>query len=311
MRLIPPTIELLGLSGVQALLLVCRAILVSTIVAIVSVNDSGWAANQVRSEQLVADRLMTVLYGEPGQEGIRIWHVPDDLALADSQGMAGASAEVRSVLARAFRYRGHDRSLLVAGAKNPKSTCHYCRVLIDATTFEKNGGEWHLRTTSHGLTMAGTFGTPPKVEFRQLGPDEFGFALIDQFGGQGGTEIHLSLYRASNTGFDLVLAADTQSENNPLAVGIDDIPTDHPVCKEVDYSFTPLRSTTNSFFDFSVLIKTGARAGAQRGSSPCDIPIQQSPNYREFRTRAVLTGTTYCQKKRFADVGDALRVCER
>jgi len=291
-----------------------RVIVTSIMLAIVCVSSSaGWAAIQAGSEQRVTDQLMTRLYGEPGQDGVRFWHVPDDLAVKDSQGMAGVTAEVRPVIARAFRYRGADRFLVVVEIKNPKSTCHYCRALIDAANFAYRGGDWHLQTASHGLTMAGTFGTAPKAEFRQLGPDEFGFALIDQFGGQGGTNIHLSLYRASNAGFDLVLAADTQSENNPFSSGLDDVPTANPACQEVDYNFTPLRSTTNGLFDLSVLIRTGARSfqGAQRGASPCDIPIQKSPNYREFRTRAVFSGTTYCQKENFAEAGAGLRLCGR
>src|SRR6266852_787384 len=303
----------LALSMMLLVLPVRRIFLASiTVATFCLASNASQATEQLIPERGVVDRLMNMLYGEPRQDGIRIWQVPINLAVNNPQGMPGISAEVRPLIAQAYHQRAVDKFLLVTAISDPESTCHSCRVLIDAANFERVGDEWRLRAASHGLTMAGTFGKAPKTEFRRLGPDEFGFALTDSFGAQGGTEIHFSLYRQSKSGFDLVLAADTVAQSHPFAVGPDDTPTANPVCDEVDYTFQPSRSTTNGLFDLLVLIQMGARSVHVKpgGAGPCDTPIERSPNYRKLRTRAVFSGATYCQKESFQGVRPALRLCD-
>ena len=274
-------------------------------------SNSGEATGKIYGDQSATDRLLTKLYGEPRPDGVRIWHVPDDLAVDRSQGMPGVRAEVRPLIARAYRQGGVDRFLLVTSINDPNSTCHSCHVLIDAANFERVGGDWKLRTPRRGLTMAGSFGEPPKIEFRRLGPDEIGFALMDEFGAQGGFESRVSLYRASSSGFDLVLSADTMAQSHPFAIGPDDSPSADAVCDEVDYTFTPLSSTTEGLFDLSVLIRMGSRSvrAEPHGPNPCEIPVERSPHCRKLRTRAVFSGATYCQKDNLKGVRPALRLC--
>jgi hypothetical protein len=271
------------------------------------------SASEPESGGDLAAALMNRAYGAPGADGVRTWRVPEDIAVPEPQGLPGMMAEVRPLIRRAFRQHSVDSYVIVAAISNPKSTCHSCGVLIDVVSFTRTADHWELTRRANGVTMAGTWGKPPPIRFRRLGPDEYGFEISDTFGGQGGWNTRLTIYHLKSTGPSAVLSAYTASMNSPFALALDETPSDVLVCKGTDYTFTPLATVTNGLYDLGVTIQTGSRSlpAVRGGRSPCELPITGSPDYRSFQSRAVFRGTAYCQKDVPPGITPALPLCER
>lgn len=76
---------------------------------------------------------------------------------------------------------------MVVTSLNPGGNSgHSCQPIIDAAIFTWKEDHWALEASPRGVVLAGDFGQAPEVTFRQLGPDEYGFAIIERFGAQGG-----------------------------------------------------------------------------------------------------------------------------
>jgi hypothetical protein len=147
--------------------------------------------------------------------------------------------------------------------------CHACAPIIGMAVFSLQRSRWTLEASNRAVTVAGSFGQPPKdVELIQIGTNHPAVKIVDIGGGQGETTAVLQLlvpWRGTvNKGLERILGDNDKGGCGEDVGGL--------TCYENHRTVNFIHKEKGEYYDLELKL-TGT-----------DLPLPDSPPRRKART---------------------------